>query len=90
MNGGPAAYESAALPTELHRHAVGVTGELALGATDRSLKDATQDTTHPYRGVDYITPAIRRTNASALSAAHIVDDSRRRGEKIVCIDEIFP
>jgi len=40
--------------------------------------------------VDYITPAIRRTNAPALSAAHIVDDSGRCGEEIVCIDEIFP
>ena len=29
LNGGPAAYESAALPTELHRHAVEFAGRSA-------------------------------------------------------------
>ena len=65
MNGGPAAYESAALPTELHRHAVEVTGELALGATDRVLQGATQYT-YSLRALDYITPTIRRTNADPI------------------------
>ena len=41
LNGGPAAYESAALPTELHRHMIDFTEELTPEATHRILRVST-------------------------------------------------
>jgi hypothetical protein len=43
LNGGPAAYESAALPTELHRHGVefaGKSGEMIAEDPGRCLPNA--------------------------------------------------
>jgi hypothetical protein len=44
------------------------TGELALEATHRVLKGATQYT-YSLRELDYITPVIRRTNADPIERA---------------------